>query len=134
MTCEVSNFPARVPGLFLSCCALISIMLLGVPAKVIAQDDSGDARTASEMKVYSQKIRNTEISFSMVPIPGGEFLMGSPAGEVGRLDDEGPQHKVKLEPFWMGKTEVTWDEFELWSIRLERALRDFNGAQAGRGK
>ena len=74
------------------------------------------------MKEYKQKIRNTEISFSMVPIPGGEFMMGSPDSEAHRNEDEGPQHKVKIEPFWMGKTEVTWDEFELWSIRLERAL------------
>ena len=97
----------------------------------MAQDDAGNAKTEADMKPYSQKIRNTEISFKMVPIPGGEFLMGSPATESDRNEDEGPQHKVKLEPFWMGQTEVTWDEFELWSIRLERALRDFGNAEIG---
>jgi formylglycine-generating enzyme required for sulfatase activity len=49
-----------------------------------------------------------------VPIPGGEFLMGSPAREASRNADEGPQHKVKIEPFWMEKCEVTWNEYELF--------------------
>src|SRR5262249_25378444 len=38
----------------------------------------------------------------------------SPAGEKGREDEEGPQHEVAIRPFWMGKCEVTWDEFDLW--------------------
>ena len=37
--------------------------------------------------------------------------MGSPAGEAGRSDDEGPQRKVKISPFWMGKYELTWNEY-----------------------
>jgi formylglycine-generating enzyme required for sulfatase activity len=48
----------------------------------------------------------------MVPIPGGEFLMGSPEGEADRADDEGPQVKVKVEPFWMARFEVTWDQYK----------------------
>ena len=40
------------------------------------------------------------------------YMMGSPAGEKGRKEDEGPQHPVKVRPFWMGKLEVTWDEYE----------------------
>ena len=50
----------------------------------------------------------------MVPIPGGEFVMGSPDTEKGRKPDEGPQHKVKISPFWMGQCEVTWNEYELF--------------------
>ena len=50
----------------------------------------------------------------MVPIPGGEFVMGSPDTEAGRKPDEGPQHKVKISPFWMGRCEVTWNEYELF--------------------
>jgi formylglycine-generating enzyme required for sulfatase activity/mono/diheme cytochrome c family protein len=54
------------------------------------------------------------VGFDLVGIPGGEFLMGSPATEAGRKEDEGPQRKVKIDPFWMGKTEVTWNEYELF--------------------
>jgi formylglycine-generating enzyme required for sulfatase activity len=110
---------------------VIIFAFLGIVTIASGQDDAGNAKSEAEMKEYTQKIRNTEISFSMVPIPGGEFVMGSPDSETDRKDDEGPQHKVKLEPFWMGKMEVTWDEFELWSIRLERALREFGNAEVG---
>ncbi len=41
-------------------------------------------------------------------IPPGRFLMGSPRGEAGRDDDEGPRHEVTLTAgFWLGDTPVT---------------------------
>lgn len=43
----------------------------------------------------------------MVVIPAGEFSMGSPAGEDGRYENEGPQHKVRVDKFLLGRTEVT---------------------------
>jgi hypothetical protein len=78
---------------------------------------SSDAKQidAEAMTPYSQRIEGTDVVFEMVPIPGGEFLMGSPDSEPGRNADEGPQHRVRLEPFWMGKYEVTWGEFDLWA-------------------
>jgi formylglycine-generating enzyme required for sulfatase activity len=63
---------------------------------------------------YVEKIPGSEVTFEMVPIPGGTFLMGSPEGEKGRSPDEGPQHPVQVKPFWMGKCEVTWDEYDLY--------------------
>ena len=69
---------------------------------------------AAQMKSYTSKIPGTDVEYSMLPIPAGEFLMGSTAKESLRKPDEGPQHKVKIAPFWMGKFEVTWDEFELF--------------------
>jgi formylglycine-generating enzyme required for sulfatase activity len=68
----------------------------------------------ADMKPYAMTIPGTQVSYQMVPIRGGEFIMGSGAGEAGRKPDEGPQHKRKIAPFWMGKCEVTWDEFELF--------------------
>ncbi len=35
----------------------------------------------------------------LVGIPGGSFLMGSPEGEEGRSDNEGPVHEVQISPF-----------------------------------
>ncbi|MFN7922707.1 MAG: SUMF1/EgtB/PvdO family nonheme iron enzyme [Bryobacteraceae bacterium] len=67
-----------------------------------------------EFKAYKQTIPGTDVSYEMAPIPGGEFLMGTPEGEPGRKKDEGPQRRVKLEPFWMAKFEVTWDEYRLF--------------------
>jgi formylglycine-generating enzyme required for sulfatase activity len=68
-------------------------------------------KAEAEMKGYDSKVPKTEKPYSMVAIKGGEFLMGSPASEANRKDDEGPQVKVKVKPFWMGKFEVTWDEY-----------------------
>ncbi|MCX6930231.1 MAG: formylglycine-generating enzyme family protein [Verrucomicrobia bacterium] len=68
----------------------------------------------SEMTAYTNTIPGTRVSFVMVPITGGEFAMGSPEAEPGRKPDEGPQHKVKISPFWMGRCEVTWNEYELF--------------------
>jgi formylglycine-generating enzyme required for sulfatase activity len=68
----------------------------------------------SEMKAYTNTIPGTRISYGMVPIPGGEFVMGSPDSETRHKPDEGPQHKVKISPFWMGRCEVTWNEYELF--------------------
>ena len=48
----------------------------------------------------------------MVVLPAGEFMMGSPEGESGRKDNEGPQHRVTIpEPFAVGKYEVTVGQF-----------------------
>ncbi|MCP4146338.1 MAG: SUMF1/EgtB/PvdO family nonheme iron enzyme [bacterium] len=44
----------------------------------------------------------------MVYIPPGEFLMGSSQGEK----DEKPAHSVKVDGFWMGKYEVTVEQYE----------------------
>ncbi len=63
------------------------------------------------MVPYTEKIPGTDVSFDMIPIPGGECLMGSPPTEAHRATDEGPQVRVKVEPFWVGKCEVTWAEY-----------------------
>ena len=61
---------------------------------------------------YTETIPGSDVRFEMVAIPGGTFTMGSPASEKGRGKDEGPRHPVEIRPFWMGKTEVTWDEYD----------------------
>jgi formylglycine-generating enzyme required for sulfatase activity len=77
------------------------------------------ATSEKEMKPYSSTIPGTEVTFEMLPIPGGKFKMGSPEGEEGRKPDEGPQRPVEIAPFWMGKCEVTWNEFELFMYPTE---------------
>jgi formylglycine-generating enzyme required for sulfatase activity len=78
------------------------------------------------MKAYTETIPGTNLTFEMIPIPGGEFVMGSPEGEASRNEDEGPQRKVKIRPFWMGKYEVTWDEYDefAFSYDLKRKIRE----------
>lgn len=71
-------------------------------------------KSAADMKSYTNTIPGTGVPYQMVVIPAGEFTMGSPETEKDRLKDEGPQHKVKVAPFWMGQFEVTWDQYLLF--------------------
>lgn len=64
-------------------------------------------------KDYVEKLTD-RVSFEMIAIPGGVYLMGSPEKEKDRKPDEGPQHPVQIKPFWMGKLEVRWDEYDLF--------------------
>ena len=68
--------------------------------------------TESAFEAYTKKIPGTEVAFEMLPIPQGDFLMGSPAAEPGRKPDEGPQVRVQVKAFWMGKHEVSWGEYQ----------------------
>jgi len=90
----------------------INLLTLACAITVSSQAQVSNDRTKS----YVQQIPGSALTYDMVAIPGGTFQMGSPASEKGRKPDEGPQHSVKIEPFWMGKLEVTWDLFDLFSF------------------
>ncbi len=55
-----------------------------------------------------QKTFTNSIGMEFVQMPAGEFDMGSPLGEKGRYENEGPVHRVKIaNDFYIGKYEVT---------------------------
>jgi formylglycine-generating enzyme required for sulfatase activity len=61
-----------------------------------------------------------DVAITMVKIPAGRFLMGSPVDEPKRSPAEGPLHEVKLESFFMGQTPITqaqWREVACWQER-----------------
>jgi formylglycine-generating enzyme required for sulfatase activity len=82
-----------------------------------------DAKAEAEMKPYVESLGAADVKFDMVPIKGGQFKLGSPASEKGHKPDEAPQVDVVIEPFWMGKCEVTWEEYETWSFDLDKQRR-----------
>jgi formylglycine-generating enzyme required for sulfatase activity len=60
------------------------------------------------------------IALPMLHLPAGRFLMGSPADEPGRYDDEGPQHEVQLDEFFLSQTPITqaqWRAVAQWQRR-----------------
>ena len=87
------------------------------------------AADAAGMKAYFEQVPGTDTKFQMVPIPAGKFLMGSPAKEAGHQPDESPQHEVSVEPFWMEEHEVSWTEFELWALDLDKQRRKFSKSE-----
>ena len=80
------------------------------------------------MVPYKTKIPGSDVEFEMIPVPGGEFLLGSPKSEKGRSDNEGPQIKVKVKPFWIGKYEVTWKEYDEY-MELDERFKKFEAAK-----
>ncbi|HZZ77645.1 MAG TPA: formylglycine-generating enzyme family protein [Gemmataceae bacterium] len=86
--------------------AIVAVALPTQPAKYPAIEEA-------KHKAYTEKI-NENVSFDMVPIPGGTFMMGSPDDEKGRDANEGPVHPVTVKPFWMAKVETPWDVYDIY--------------------
>ncbi len=74
---------------------------------------------AQEFKPYEQSLPGSSVTFKMIPISGGTFTMGSPNSETGRDEDESPQKKVKLSPFWMSEHEVTFGEWDVFFKNID---------------
>jgi formylglycine-generating enzyme required for sulfatase activity len=58
------------------------------------------------------KVRDRKTGLAMLLCPAGEFMMGSPKSEVGRLDDELQQPVSISEAFYLSETEVTQDAWQ----------------------
>ncbi len=106
--------------------ALVAICLGVVTAtNAAASQDTLPAR-------YTETITTQDgqkLSLEMVLIPGGTFLMGSPPGETGRAENEGPQHQVRLDPFYLCTTETTLELFLAYYQETVTAKKDFIEAE-----
>jgi formylglycine-generating enzyme required for sulfatase activity len=63
------------------------------------------------------------VILEMAAIPGGTFIMGSPKEEENSMDSERPQHEVTIEPFFMGKYQVTQEQWR-FVAQLPQVNRD----------
>jgi formylglycine-generating enzyme required for sulfatase activity len=85
------------------------------------------------MVPYTERIPGTDVTFEMIPVPGGGFLLGSPEIEPDRNADEGPQVRVTVAPCWIGKCEVTWAEYQAFMAMYE-AFKSLNSLRDDQGK
>jgi len=128
--------------------AAIAMLLIGVPWPTVvcptvgAAESRGFVRGAERpatagpmvpieggwMVPYDETIPGSAITFRMIPVPGGTFRMGSPADEADRSADEGPVFEVKVEPFWIGRCEVTWGEYKTYMAACDL----FKGLEAAK--
>ncbi len=60
---------------------------------------------------YDHQIPGTDVTFRMVPVPGGVFQMGT--GESDNLNARQPI-SVSVKPFWIGRYEVSWAEYQCY--------------------
>jgi formylglycine-generating enzyme required for sulfatase activity len=106
------------------------LLVISVLACQTAKDVEG--KDSGHKKKYTETITSKngeEISFDMVLVPGGTFDMGSPEDESGRKDDEGPQHKVRISPFYLCTTETVLELFLAYYQETMSAKKDFFEAE-----
>jgi eukaryotic-like serine/threonine-protein kinase len=88
-----------------------------VEPKRVPVPDTKPAPPPPALQVWFQKANS--IGMKLVSIPPGKFMMGSPPGEKERnkdhpeKEDVEVQHEVEItKAFWLGKYEVTQEEYE----------------------
>ncbi len=64
------------------------------------------------MVPYSMTIPGTDVEIEMIPIAGGTFKLGSADDDA--AENVTPQVEVRVEPFWMGKYEVNWEQYQAY--------------------
>jgi formylglycine-generating enzyme required for sulfatase activity len=65
--------------------------------------------TAVKLQPYTDSIPGTLVAFAMVPVPAGSITMPTASG---------PQ-TVAVPAFWIAKTEITWDIYDIFAFRLD---------------
>jgi formylglycine-generating enzyme required for sulfatase activity len=85
-----------------------------------------EAKQNMDFEKYTESIEGTDVSFTMMPIPEGEFTIGSPEAQENREEDEGPQKNVKMDAFYMMETELTWDLYELFIDKDKSATLSYS--------
>jgi sulfatase modifying factor 1 len=109
------------------CSAETVLAPVNVSAAVSSSTTVSSTATGGLLKKYTETVTPAsggEITFDMVLIPGGESLMGSSDNETGRKENEGPQHKVRIEPFYLCTTETTYVLFQAYYEETVQQDRD----------
>ena len=79
-------------------------------------------RYSAKATGFIQDLAN-DTQLEMMLIPGGTFIMGSPPEELEHQEDESPQHSVTVQPFFMGKYQVTQAQWR-FVAQLPQVNRD----------
>lgn len=90
---------------------LASLYLLCAPLHVQAEKNSIKVPVKKATIKAAKTFRDCSTCPRMVVVPAGKFVMGSPADENGREDDEGPEHQVNIASFALSATEITRAQF-----------------------
>jgi len=75
-------------------------------------------KESKQSQYFSEDLGNG-ITLEMVAIPGGTFLMGSPANEKDSFGDERPQHEVNVPTFFIGKYPITQAQWQAIASRTD---------------
>lgn len=111
---------------------LIAALGFAVPAS--AQTAEPAAQNSPSSREPGSRFRDCADCPEMVVIPAGSFVMGSPASEPNRFENEGPQHTVQIpRSFAVGVYDVMRSEYEIFVRETRRgagnACRAWNGKE-----
>jgi len=87
-------------------------------AALLTYPGTFDRASELSLALFSVLREEPATDVTMISIPEGSFLMGSPVDEEGRYENEGPQRTVNVSAFWMSETEVTekqWEDVMGWN-------------------
>jgi len=106
-----------------------SINLQKIDFELVTVDVRGNitSRQRPQAQFISENL-GSGATLDMVAIPGGSFVMGSPDTEAGRSSYEGPQATVNIPAFFMGKYEVTQEQYQV-VMGNNPSYSDFKGAK-----
>ena len=83
-------------------------------------------RPQARAQIFQEELGNS-VLLTMVQIPPGTFVMGSPANEEGQENSEQPEHPVNVSTFYLGQTQITQAQ---WSaIFPDEAVKFGNNSQ-----
>lgn len=71
------------------------------------------AEETPAFEAYTETIPRRPEKFDMVPIKGGKFLMAP-------IEKGGQPREVEVKSFWMGKTEITWEVYDIFAVGLDQ--------------
>jgi formylglycine-generating enzyme required for sulfatase activity len=124
---------ARLQRVRLSLVSMVAMVLLAVTAFGGWMNHHGmTLKTASQVLMVRTGFENLPRP-DMERIPAGDFLMGSdPATDPDMYGNERPIHLVKVNDFYMGKNEVTFDEYDAFVESTGRRVPDDKEWRRGR--
>ncbi len=76
----------------------------------------------AQQKPTAKIFRDCKECPEMVVIPAGKFIIGSPQGEVGRDEVEGPQKEIHIKSFAAGKYDVSRGEWVTFVLATSRPV------------
>jgi formylglycine-generating enzyme required for sulfatase activity len=72
---------------------------------------------------YTETIPGTLVTFDMVGVPAGKITMPDPSKKDSSVT-------VEIKPFWIAKTEATWDQYDVFVFKLDQPQDEPAGTDA----
>lgn len=102
--------------LFLFACKNTEVQSVSTSTETTEQTQSTNQPVSDTVIVeYAEKIPGSDEEIEMVLVPGGTYEMGP--------FDIGKTQEVKVDSFWVGKYEITWDEYNIFRNEMLEEIR-----------